>query len=198
MERYVCIHGHFYLPPRENPWLEAIEIQDSAHPYHDWNERVAAQCYSPNFASRILDGGQRILDITSNYENISFNFGPTLLSWMETFSPEIYQGILDADRKSMELHSGHGNAIAQAYRSDPCEISRPAGTAAFAPAGKRTSGRCRTDIMPWQKQPSVSNSRKRRQATKARPTGQKPSRLWDNSCFSTPVRCCRRSRRESV
>ncbi len=115
MERYVCIHGHFYQPPRENPWLEAIEIQDSAHPYHDWNERVAAECYSPNSASRILDGGQRILDITSNYENMSFNFGPTLLSWMETFAPETYQGILDADRKSMELRSGHGNAIAQAY-----------------------------------------------------------------------------------
>ena len=115
MERSLCIHGHFYQPPRENPWLEAIEIQDSAHPHHDWNERVTAECYAPNSASRILDGEQRILDIASNYEKISFNFGPTLLSWMERFAPETYQAILDADRKSMELRSGHGNAIAQAY-----------------------------------------------------------------------------------
>lgn len=115
MERYVCIHGHFYQPPRENPWLEAIEIQDSAHPYHDWNERVTAECYAPNSASRILDGEGRIIDIVSNYGKISFNFGPTLLSWMETYSPEIYQGILDADRQSIEWRSGHGNAIAQVY-----------------------------------------------------------------------------------
>jgi alpha-amylase/alpha-mannosidase (GH57 family) len=115
MERSLCIHGHFYQPPRENPWLEAIEIQDSAHPHHDWNERVTAECYAPNSASRILDGERRILDIASNYEKMSFNFGPTLLSWMKTFAPETYQAILDADRKSMELRSGHGNAIAQAY-----------------------------------------------------------------------------------
>ncbi len=115
MERSLCIHGHFYQPPRENPWLEAIEIQDSAHPFHDWNKRVTAECYAPNSASRILDGGQHILDIVSNYQEISFNFGPTLLSWMEKFEPETYQAILDADRKSMGLRSGHGNAIAQAY-----------------------------------------------------------------------------------
>ena len=125
MERFLCIHGHFYQPPRENPWLEAIEIQDSANPYHDWNERVAAECYAPNSASRILDGGQRILDITSNYEKMSFNFGPTLLSWMETFAPETYQGILDADRKSMELRSGHGNAIAQAYNHLIMPLANP-------------------------------------------------------------------------
>lgn len=115
MERYVCIHGHFYQPPRENPWLEAIEIQDSAYPYHDWNERVTAECYAPNSASRIIDGERRILDIVSNYARISFNFGPTLLSWMEAYSPEIYQAILDADRQSIQWRSGHGNAIAQVY-----------------------------------------------------------------------------------
>lgn len=115
MERYICIHGHFYQPPRENPWLEAIEIQDSAHPYHDWNERIDAECYAPNAASRITDGEGRIMEIVSNYAKISFNFGPSLLSWMERYSPEIYQAIIDADRKSMEMRSGHGNAIAQVY-----------------------------------------------------------------------------------
>lgn len=115
MDRYLCIHGHFYQPPRENPWLEAIEIQDSAHPYHDWNERVTAECYAPNSASRILDGESRIIDIVNNYARMSFNFGPTVLSWMETYSPEIYRALLDADRQSIEWRSGHGNAIAQAY-----------------------------------------------------------------------------------
>ncbi len=80
MERYVCIHCHFYQPPRENAWLESIEIQDSAYPYHDWNERITAECYAPNSASRIFNGGGRITDIVSNYSKISFNFGPTLLA----------------------------------------------------------------------------------------------------------------------
>lgn len=115
MEKYVCIHGHFYQPPRENPWLEAVEVQDSAYPYHDWNERITAECYAPNSAARILDGDRRIMDIVSNYAKISFNFGPTLLSWMEDCTPSVYKAILDADRLSMEKHGGHGGAIAQAY-----------------------------------------------------------------------------------
>ncbi len=80
MDRYICIHGHFYQPPRENPWLEGIELQDSAYPYHDWNERITAECYAPNAASRILGGDGRISKIPNNYGQISFNFGPTLLS----------------------------------------------------------------------------------------------------------------------
>ena len=115
MERFICIHGHFYQPPRENPWLEAVEIQDSAYPYHDWNERVAAECYAPNSASRILDRERYIMYIVSNYTRISFNFGPTLLSWIEENAPELYQALLDADRQSIEQRSGHGNAIAQGY-----------------------------------------------------------------------------------
>lgn len=115
MERFICIHGHFYQPPRENPWLEAIEIQDSAYPYHDWNERVTAECYAPNSASRILDGEDCIIDIVCNYDKISFDFGPTLLSWMETNAPETYQAVLDADMQSIGQRSGHGNAIAQCY-----------------------------------------------------------------------------------
>jgi alpha-amylase/alpha-mannosidase (GH57 family) len=114
-ERFVCVHGHFYQPPRENPWLEAVEIQDSAFPYHDWNERITAECYASNAASRILDGEQRVMDITSNYAKMSFNFGPTVLSWMEHASPEVYRAILDADRQSLEWRSGHGAAIAQVY-----------------------------------------------------------------------------------
>jgi len=115
MERYVCVHAHFYQPPRENAWLEAVESQDSAYPYHDWNERVTAECYAPNSASRILDGDSRILQIVNNYSKISFNFGPTLLSWMEQKSPSVYEAILTADRESQQLFSGHGSAVAQAY-----------------------------------------------------------------------------------
>ncbi|MGE5312230.1 MAG: DUF3536 domain-containing protein [Nitrospirota bacterium] len=115
MERYICIHGHFYQPPRENPWLEAIEVQDSAHPYHDWNERITAECYAPNAASRILDPQGRIADIVNNYGKISFNFGPTLLGWLEEKAPDVYQGIFKADRETQERFSGHGSALAQAY-----------------------------------------------------------------------------------
>jgi alpha-amylase/alpha-mannosidase (GH57 family) len=113
--RYVCIHAHFYQPPRENPWLEEVELQDSAYPYHDWNERITAECYAPNAASRTLDGEGRILDITNNYERISFNFGPTLLLWMERHRPAVLEGLVAADRAARERFSGHGSAIAQVY-----------------------------------------------------------------------------------
>ncbi len=115
MDRYICIHGHFYQPPRENPWLEEIESQDSAYPFHDWNERVTAECYAPNAAARILDSQKKIADIVNNYSKISFNFGPTLLSWMENHAPHVYEAILEADRISQKKFSGHGAAIAQAY-----------------------------------------------------------------------------------
>ena len=115
MECFACIHCHFYQPPRENPWLEAVESQDSASPHHDWNERIAKECYLPNGASRILDSQHRISKIVNNYSRISFNFGPTLLSWMEERAPDGYQRILDGDRESRRLFSGHGSALAQAY-----------------------------------------------------------------------------------
>lgn len=115
MKKYVCIHGHFYQPPRENPWLEAVELQDSAYPYHDWNERITVEGYSPNTAARILDAERRIIDIVNNYSKISFNVGPTLLSWMEKRMPDVYEEILEADRISQENFSGHGAAIAQVY-----------------------------------------------------------------------------------
>ncbi len=115
MEHCICIHAHFYQPPRENPWLEAIERQVPAHPYHDWNGRIDAECYRPNGMARILDGSGRIDRIVNNYARISFNFGPTLLSWLAAEDPAAYAKILDADRESRDRFSGHGSAIAQAY-----------------------------------------------------------------------------------
>ncbi len=115
VEKYVCIHGHFYQPPRENPWLEYVELQDSAYPYHDWNARITEECYRQNAASRILGPDKRIIEIVNNYESISFDFGPTLLYWLETHAPDVYAMVLEADRRSREKFSGHGSAMAQAY-----------------------------------------------------------------------------------
>ncbi len=111
---YVCIHGHFYQPPRINPWLEVVEVQDSAAPFHDWNARVTAECYAPNAAARILGAEGTITQIINNYRNISFNFGPTLLSWLEEKAPEVHQALLEADADSLD-RLGHGNALAQVY-----------------------------------------------------------------------------------
>lgn len=113
--RYVVVHGHFYQPPRENPWIERIEHQESAWPAHDWNERVTRECYAPNTHARILDGERRIIAIRNNYARMSFNFGPTLLGWMEHAEPEVYAAILEADRESAGRFGGHGAAMAQVY-----------------------------------------------------------------------------------
>jgi alpha-amylase/alpha-mannosidase (GH57 family) len=115
LEKYICIHGHFYQPPRENAWLEVIEVQDSAHPYHDWNERISAECYGPNAASRILNEKGVIKNIINNYSRISFNFGATLLSWMQVYDRETYDAIIEADRESVKNFGGHGSAMAQVY-----------------------------------------------------------------------------------
>ena len=113
--RYVCVHGHFYQPPRENPWLETVEVQDSAAPYHDWNDRITAECYAPNGASRITNTQNQIIRIMNNYARMSFNFGPTLLSWLADKAPRAYRMILDADKFSAQRYSGHGSAMAQVY-----------------------------------------------------------------------------------
>src|ERR1700712_177553 len=113
--RYVCVHGHFYQPPRENPWLETVEVQDSAMPYHDWNDRITAECYAPNGASRIQNLENEIIRIVNNYSRMSFNFGPTLLSWLHDKAPRAYRMILDADKASMRRYRGHGSAMAQVY-----------------------------------------------------------------------------------
>jgi len=103
VDNYICIHAHFYQPPRENPWLETIEYQDSAHPYHDWNQRITAECYRPNAVSRILDSQGRIDQIINNYSRISFNFGPTLLSWLECADRETYDLIIEGDIPEMQI-----------------------------------------------------------------------------------------------
>ena len=115
MNRYICVHGHFYQPPRENPWLETVEHQESAHPWHDWNERITEECYARNAAARVLDDEKRIVQIVNLYSRISFNFGPTLLSWLEEKAPDVHQAVVDADRDSVATFSGHGSALAQAY-----------------------------------------------------------------------------------
>ena len=112
MDRYICLHGHFYQPPRENPWLETVEMQDSAYPYHDWNERITAECYRPNGWARILDDQGRIVAIVDNYERLSFNVGPTLMSWLGEHAPETYARIVDADRAGRRaIAQGYGHAI---------------------------------------------------------------------------------------
>ncbi len=112
---YVTIHGHFYQPPRENPYLEAIERQPTAEPFHDWNERIHHQCYRPNVFARVLNERGEVIDIVNNFEYLSFNVGPTLMSWLERYDLEVYQKIIEADRASCKRLNGHGNAIAQPY-----------------------------------------------------------------------------------
>ena len=114
-KRFICIHGHFYQPPRENPWLETVEIQDTAAPYHDWNERICAECYSTNGAARIVNNKNKITRIVNNYARISFNFGPTLLSWLMENAPRTYRMILDGERRSRKAFRGHSSAMAQVY-----------------------------------------------------------------------------------
>jgi alpha-amylase/alpha-mannosidase (GH57 family) len=121
--RYICIHGHFYQPPRENPWLEEIELQDSAYPFHDWNERINEECYAPNAASRILNPERLVIDISNNYRKMSFNFGPTLLSWIAAKAPETCRAIVDADKQSK--FSGHSPAMAQAYSHMIMPLANP-------------------------------------------------------------------------
>ena len=114
-KRFICIHGHFYQPPRENPWLETVETQDSAVPYHDWNERICAECYATNGAARIQNNKNQITRIVNNYARISFNFGPTLLSWLKENAPRTYRMILDGERRSRTSYGGHSSAMAQVY-----------------------------------------------------------------------------------
>jgi len=100
VDKYICLHGHFYQPPRENPWLEVIELPDSAYPFHDWHERITRECYAPNAAARLIDGQGRLGRMVNNYAKISFTFGPILMAWLAQNSPQVYQAILDADKES--------------------------------------------------------------------------------------------------
>ena len=123
--KFVCIHGHFYQPPRENPWTGEIERQRSAGADHDWNCRIARECYVPNGQARVVDGGRRTLAVVNNYARLSFNFGPTLLSWLERERPESYRKVIEADRESARRLGGHGNAIAQAYNHMILPLANP-------------------------------------------------------------------------
>ncbi len=114
-ERYVCVHGHFYQPPRENPWLGVIERQPGADPYHDWNERIAAECYAPNTRARVQDHERRILRLANNFLHVSFDLGPTLRQWLARHHPRVHARIVGADRHNARRHGGHGNAMAQGY-----------------------------------------------------------------------------------
>jgi len=114
-KRFVCIHGHFYQPPRENPWLETVETQDTAAPYHDWNERICAECYATNGAARVQNNKDQITRIVNNYSRVSFNFGPTLLSWLKEYAPRTHRMILDGERRSRSAFKGHSSAMAQGY-----------------------------------------------------------------------------------
>src|SRR6185295_17316166 len=111
----LIIHGHFYQPPRENPWTGEVDPEESAKPFHDWNERIAKECYEANTAAPILDPKGQIVTRINNFMHISFDIGPTLLSWLKKKSPAVYKAIRDADRQSVLRHGGHGNAMAQVY-----------------------------------------------------------------------------------
>jgi alpha-amylase/alpha-mannosidase (GH57 family) len=115
MTTALVLHGHFYQPPRENPWTELVEREPGAQPFHDWNERIHAECYRPNGYARVVDSHGRVERIVNNYSNLSFNFGPTLLAWLERHHPETYARVIAADRQSALRRGGHGNAIAQGY-----------------------------------------------------------------------------------
>ena len=114
MEKQLVIHGHFYQPPRENPWTGVIDPELSAYPFANWNERIHAECYEPNTAVRVVDSSGEEHRV-NNYEHISFDFGPTLLTWLKRYRPETYSRILAADRVSVNSHRRHGNAIAHGY-----------------------------------------------------------------------------------
>lgn len=127
MPRFVCIHGHFYQPPRENPWTGKVEEEKSAHPFHDWNERIAWECYAPNSSSPMLDEKGKVLERVNNYSWISFDFGPTLLRWLEEYRPDVHNGIVEADRMSAERFGGHGSAMAQVYNHMIMPLASPEG-----------------------------------------------------------------------
>ena len=144
MTRYLCIHGHFYQPPREDAWTGAIPNEPSAVPFANWNERIAAECYAPNAQAAILDAEGEVAERVNNYSSISFNVGPTLLDWLERRQPSVVAALRQADQASMR-RLGEGNAIAQAYHhailplaSERDRVTEVAwGIAAFA----RTFGR---------------------------------------------------------
>ncbi|MBA2292167.1 MAG: DUF3536 domain-containing protein [Gemmatimonadales bacterium] len=114
MTRHAVIHGHFYQPPREEPWLELVPQEPSAAPAHDWNERITAECYAPLAEAPVLDGAGRIIGVRNAYAHCSFDVGPTLFRWLDRHAPAVVDAIVAGDRDSAR-RLGHGNAIAAPY-----------------------------------------------------------------------------------
>ena len=121
----VVIHGHFYQPPREDPFLDEVEAEPTAAPFHDWNQRIERECYRAVVAARVTERDGRIARLANTLESISFNFGPTLLEWMEREARPTYEAILSADQESATRLSGHGNAIAQPYHHTILPLATP-------------------------------------------------------------------------
>jgi len=113
--RTIVIHGHFYQPPREDPWLDEVPVEASAAPFHDWNERIEQECYRAVVGARVYGPDGRVARTVNTLAEISFDFGPTLLEWLERKAPATYAAVLEADRRSRGRHGGHGNAIAMPY-----------------------------------------------------------------------------------
>ncbi len=111
---YICIHGHFYQPSRVDPWTRRWDPQPSAGPFRDWNDRIASECYAPNAAARLLDGGGNTRVLRNTYADIQFDFGPTLLDWLGHNRPVILEALRTADRDSI-TRFGRGSAMAQPY-----------------------------------------------------------------------------------
>lgn len=111
--RYIILHGHFYQPPRQSPWTGLIANEPGAAPFANWNERILSECYNANAHAHIMEG--RVVHIRNNYEQINFDFGPTLISWLETHGKAAYRAIRRGDELSVKSRHGHGNAMAQAY-----------------------------------------------------------------------------------
>ena len=121
---HVCIHGHWYQPPRENPFTGSIGVQPSAAPYRDWNERITAECYRPNAHAEILAPDGTVARTLNNYEYVSSDWGPTLLDWLEVHDPDTYRAIIDADRQSRQRFAGHGSAVAHTYNHTILPLDR--------------------------------------------------------------------------
>ncbi len=122
--RVLALHGHFYQPPREHPWLGVVEPEPSAAPYRDWNARITAECYAPNTAARVFDSAARLRAVVNTYAWTSFDFGPTLLAWLAPRAPEVMAAVRGADAES-RARTGHGNAWAQAWGHAILPLSTP-------------------------------------------------------------------------
>lgn len=122
---YLVIHGHFYQPPRENPWLGIVEKEASAHPWHDWNRRITEECYAPNWWARVYGPKGELKEVLNNYAFMSFDFGPTLLNWLRRHAPRVYKAILLGDLQSRRRYGGHGAAIAHPYSHIILPLAHP-------------------------------------------------------------------------